>query len=130
MIANTPINLYFYQNDIEKPSIWLAIAAPILKNAWGLATATIIIGLVHRYGWILLQVMSFDGFRIIGRISYATMIIQFIVIKLMVTTASHLPMLGDLGIVSHKRSEFSTVLNFSFIFSFRQRSPTTSYAIS
>ena len=103
MLFNTPINLIFYQNDFEKPSLWMAIAAPILKNTWGFATASIMIGLIHKYGWILYDLMSFSGYRIFARISYATMIIQFVVIKLVITTADHPIVLSDINLVSYRK---------------------------
>jgi hypothetical protein len=100
MIITTPIILWFLTTEFEKPSIWLAIAAPILKNAWGLATASILIGFVHRYGWILYDLMSYSGYRITGRISYATLICHLFVIKLVMSRQPELLVLSDLNLVS------------------------------
>jgi peptidoglycan/LPS O-acetylase OafA/YrhL len=78
----------------------MAVIGPILKNAWGLATASVIIGFIHRHGWVLHDLMSYSGYKIIGRISYATMICHFFIIKLLMTSSYHPTILSDANLVS------------------------------
>lgn len=40
----------FYQNDYEKPSIFLAILSAVLKHSWGIIMGLGIFGALNRYG--------------------------------------------------------------------------------
>lgn len=40
----------FYENDFEKPSLWIAIYSAFGKNVWGFFGATVVTGIALNHG--------------------------------------------------------------------------------
>ncbi|KAL7030734.1 hypothetical protein ACKWTF_006765 [Chironomus riparius] len=73
----------FYQYDFEKPSIWVSLAAIIIRHSWGVILAFGIIGVIYHHGWFTRNLLSYKGFKILGRISYAGFICHVFILKLL-----------------------------------------------
>lgn len=100
-ILNVYSTYLFYTFDFsEEPSIWLSIAAAALKHVWGLAISGIMLGLVLNYGWLVPDLLNYSGYRIMGRISYATFMCHLFVVKLLMASVHQPIYLSDLNIVS------------------------------
>lgn len=91
---------FFYKYDFAKPSIWIAVMAIILKHSWGIIMGIGILGIIFNYGWFIPNIFNYPGWRIIGRISYATFICHLFILKLLMS-GIHQPMyLSVFNIVS------------------------------
>lgn len=91
---------FFYKYEFVKPAVWISVVAILLKHSWGIISGFGILGMIYRYGWFVPSVFSYPGWRVLGRISYATFMCHLIVLKLLMSGV-HQPMyLSVFSIVS------------------------------
>lgn len=91
---------FFFNNNFEKPAIWISLSAIVLRNAWGAVMGFGILCSFYNYGWIIPKVFNYPGWRILGRISYATFICHIAVVKILIFNFHQLAYLSMLNAVS------------------------------
>lgn len=96
----------FQINEYQKPSLWISIVAPIVKLSWGLSFAGFILGLLFNKKRHDAKFLSSAVFRITGRISLATYIFHWFIVKLLVVNVRYPLHLSDLGSVSLNTKQF------------------------
>lgn len=57
----------FYENDFEKPALWIAIYAAAIKSLWGIFGATVVIGAALNTGCKYLLIWNEFNFREISK---------------------------------------------------------------
>jgi peptidoglycan/LPS O-acetylase OafA/YrhL len=107
---------FFYKYDFAKPSLWIAVMAVLLKHSWGFLVAFVLLGLIYQYGWFIPNIFNYPGWRIIGRISYATFICHLFILKLLMS-GIHQPMyLSVFNILKYSLvKSFKILLTFLFL---------------
>lgn len=66
------------------------MATVIKRHSWGVCFAFGTIGIIHHYGWFTRNLMSYDGFKILGRISYSAFVCHVFLLKIFMVSAHHM----------------------------------------
>lgn len=91
---------FFYKYEFVRPAVWISVLAVLLKHTWGVIVGFGILGAIYRYGWFIPSVFNYPGWRVMGRISFATFMCHLFVLK-MLMSGVHQPMyLSVFSIVS------------------------------
>ncbi|XP_058461156.1 nose resistant to fluoxetine protein 6-like [Malaya genurostris] len=74
-------NMMFYVYDFEKPSIWMAIYYPVMKNMWIFLGAIMLYGLIHEYNKTIKAFLNFSIFVPLGRLTYCAYVCHVFMLK-------------------------------------------------
>ncbi|XP_055533122.1 nose resistant to fluoxetine protein 6-like [Wyeomyia smithii] len=74
-------NTIFYVNNFEKPSIWMAIYYPVMKNIWVFLGAIILYGIIYEYNRVIKGFLYFSIFVPLGRLTYCAYVCHVFMLK-------------------------------------------------
>ncbi|KAH8411059.1 hypothetical protein KR222_011279 [Zaprionus bogoriensis] len=72
----------FIKHDFEKPSVWLAIYAGLIKNLWILICGGFVCCMCCKVGWIAYEFCSLSIFRPLARISFQAFLWHIFILRL------------------------------------------------
>jgi hypothetical protein len=62
----------------------------VLRHSWGIVAVFASLGFVYKYGWFFPNIVNYPGWRILGRISYASFMCHISVLHVMMAS-NHQP---------------------------------------
>ncbi|XP_063697874.1 nose resistant to fluoxetine protein 6-like [Culicoides brevitarsis] len=71
----------FYENNFEKPSLWIAIYASVSKNSWGLLGIIFILGLVSGASKLVKNFLDHPVFKPLGKITFSVFLCHTFIIR-------------------------------------------------
>ncbi|XP_053687401.1 nose resistant to fluoxetine protein 6-like isoform X2 [Sabethes cyaneus] len=74
-------NSIFYLYNFEKPSIWMAIYYPIMKNMWVFLGAMMLYGIIYEYSKVIKGFLNFSIFVPLGRLTYCAYVCHVFMMK-------------------------------------------------
>ncbi|XP_058830752.1 nose resistant to fluoxetine protein 6-like [Topomyia yanbarensis] len=74
-------NMIFYVYNFEKPSIWMALYYPVMKNMWIFLGAIMLYGVIHEYNKTIKEFLNFSIFVPLGRLTYCAYVCHVFMLK-------------------------------------------------
>ncbi|XP_055628631.1 nose resistant to fluoxetine protein 6-like [Toxorhynchites rutilus septentrionalis] len=74
-------NMIFYQYNFEKPSIWMAIFYPVMKNMWIFLGTITLYGVIYQYNKVINGFLNFSIFVPLGRLTYCAYVCHVFMLK-------------------------------------------------
>ncbi|XP_031617702.1 nose resistant to fluoxetine protein 6-like [Contarinia nasturtii] len=104
----------FYANNFEKPAIWIAIYAAVMKSLWGVFGATLVLGSALNTGWVFKNILRMQVFRTMGRLTFGAYLIHPSVIRASYGSMRHPFFTDDFRVYDNTVSAFVTSYVLSF----------------
>ena len=99
-LANFGVSYYFYENDIEKPSLLVSFLAVYFKYGGGFLLSILIFGLIYRLSSFAPENFDYPVWNILGKISFSVYIFHSFVVQLVVMDVYQPIFMGDFQMVS------------------------------
>uniref|UniRef100_A0A8D8L8R5 Nose resistant to fluoxetine protein 6 n=6 Tax=Culex pipiens TaxID=7175 RepID=A0A8D8L8R5_CULPI len=93
-------NVIFYQNNFEKPSLWMALFYPAMKNSWVLLGAISLYGMIYEYNKLVKDFLSSSFFVPLGRLSYCAYVCHMALLKLVFFGTRETRYFGQMALIS------------------------------
>ncbi|XP_058833427.1 nose resistant to fluoxetine protein 6-like [Topomyia yanbarensis] len=83
-LASMLVHYIFYVNDFEKPSIWMAIYFPVMKNSWAFFSCIFVLGFINGIAPMLQRIFNQRIFEPLGRLTYSAYLAHVFVMRLII----------------------------------------------
>lgn len=92
-------SIYMF-HDFEKPSIWIAIHATLIKNGYGIAFSIFLLGFLNNMGGIVREVFHHHIWVVLSRLTFGVFLNHIIVMRYLEGTKHTVSYASILGVVT------------------------------